>query len=209
VTKNAEPAIDRTLDVRADLNITKDDLVAIRIADVEKLLHEQKLQVQEDRRKADAALRKAQEELPKLQEKIAAQTVGHELADLLKLANKFRCDKKAFEVSTFLRTEEKPRRTYAVAVIHGIDGVEAARALSAQDAGTLAMAHQAVDEAERAIKECEERMLDIKRKLADIPMLERQAKAAVARAVMGDGDGKTLLSIVQRVTLAGLPAPKE
>ena len=70
--------------------------------------------------------------------------------------------------------------------------------------GLVTAVEDAVKEQQDEIKACEDAMLDIKRKILDLPMLERQAKAAVATAVMGAGDGKTLLDIVNGVHLLGL-----
>jgi len=56
----------------------------------------------------------------------------------------------------------------------------------------------------------EDKMIDIKKRLQQLPHLERSAKAAVARVRLEKTtEGKRILSQIDRVMLPGLPAPKK
>jgi len=190
------------------MNITKDDLVAIRIAEVERTLHDKKLSLIERRRTADAALKDAQKALDDMQPRIAIETIGDAFDELLTVLNKLRDRKDPATVSCYLE-QDKTGKYYAHGSVEGVDRVSIERPVSAANVKALRSAQADVKAHQQAIAECEQGMLEVKRQLQDIPMLERQAKAAVATAVMRSStDGGSLLDIVSRTTLPGLPAPK-
>jgi len=208
VSEPHTPQIENALSVRADMNITKDDLVAIRIAEVERTLHDKKLALIERRRTADAALKDAQKALDDMQPRIAIETIGDVFDELLTVLNKLRDRKDPATVSCYLE-QDKTGKYYAHGCVEGVDRVAVERPVSAANVKALRSAQADVKAHQQAITECEQGMLEVKRQLQDIPMLERQAKAAVATAVMRSStDGGSLLDIVSRTTLPGLPAPK-
>lgn len=200
--------VSRELNVRADMTITKDDLVAIRIAEVERALYDQRMAVIERRRAADAALKRAEVELSEVKSSVAYAAVGDRFDNAVVALDRIVISKDRFDTCAVIRVDPKTKRRMAVGWIGGISNTEFEKDLTADQNSRVQAAEDAVTTQHAEIKACEEAMLDIKRKIADLPMLERQAKAAVATAVMGAGDGATLLGIVSKVTLPGLPAPK-
>lgn len=210
MSKSNPPAITRDLSVRADLSITKDDLVAIRVAEVEKALHQEKM----DCIAARAAAVEAHQLAVKAHE-LALQEAGDAafegvFEDLLAALNAF-VPKGSDPFALHVHVEFDAKLNQYVA--HG--GITKVplnldRLPSARHQANLRKTQEAVDAAAKSIRACEEQMLDIKRRLADIPALERQVKAAVARAVIGttDDNGAALLRSVNGITLPGLPGPK-
>jgi hypothetical protein len=201
--------LERTLDVHTDMTITKDDLVAIRVAEVERQLHEAKLAIIAERRELDKEYEAAQSDRPKVFEEVAIEAIGSHFDKAITALNAVRSGKELFTVSARIEQDEKTGRYAAYGCISGIHGTQHDRELSVTQSKRLVAAMKRIEAAAKAISSCEERMLDVKRKLNDIPALERQVKAAVARAVINDGgDGSSLLSVISRVTMPGLPAPK-
>lgn len=204
MTKNPTSEVSRELNVRADMTITKDDLVAIRIAEVERALHEQKLAVIERRRTAETSLKKAVEEHCKAYRDVAYEAAGTRFDAAIAALNALIRSSDTFSVTAILRFDERTKARHSVCAIEGISSTELQISLTAAQNRRIQSVEDAVKDQENEIKSCEDAMLEIKRKIADLPMLERQAKAAVATAVMGAGDGKTLLDIVNGVSLPGL-----
>jgi autotransporter translocation and assembly factor TamB len=60
-----------------------------------------------------------------------------------------------------------------------------------------------------AVEKAEGKLVDVKKKLQQLPHLERSVKGAVARIRLeSTQEGKKILAQIQKVTLPGLPAPK-
>lgn len=208
MTDTHTPDITHAMNVRADMNITKDDLVAIRIAEVERALHDEKLALVARRRNAETELTKCRVQLEKTKPVIAMETIGEHFDAALVVLNNLRSRKDPFVCHCWLE-QDKTGKYVAHGTIEGVDGVAIERGVKPAKAKILKDIEGDILAHGKEISDCENGMLEVKRKLQDIPMLERQAKAAVARAVMSSSDdGGTLLDIVSRTTLPGLPAPK-
>ena len=66
-----------------------------------------------------------------------------------------------------------------------------------------------IDDTGKAVAKIEDGLCDVKKKLSQLPHLERCAKAAVARGRLEQSiEGQKILESIDKLTLPGLPAPK-
>lgn len=212
-TPSSETHVTRVFEASAAFNVTKDDLVAIRVAEVEKQLHEERARIVESHRLAEKARDAAALRIESVSDQVAREVIGDRFNDAI------------LELNALIPHGTKPFETVA-ALTRDSKGVFIAVGDIQRDGGNISSVRTEIAVAEpflslvrgayaehtaacESIRDAERRMVEVKRKLQDIPALERQVKAAVARAVINDsnGDGARLIAALGTATLPGLPAP--
>ena len=196
--------VQRQFTASADFSITKDDLVAIRVADAERQIHEEKVACVATKRQAEKDLASAERDLTDGKANHARAAFGSDLQALIAALQALQPGE---EIEATYSIHETKASFEAQASVDSVS-TRFTRPLSAASVSSIRTLQSAIRTIQAQIKGCDEQMLDIKRKLADIPMLERQSKAAIAKAVISGDQGDTLLRLMDNVNVLGLPAPK-
>lgn len=207
----SDTSVPRSLATTANFNITKDDLVAIRIAEVERQIHEDVLSTQLQRRSLEAQSAKLAESLEGTKRNIAQGTITQSAGELintlqLSLINLFPDQEVKVGYEAVIHTG-KWLATANVSLL----STTVVRPINASGVNEILNIESQINDVTKSIRACDERLLELKRSLSNIPMLERQARAAVAKAVISGGSddgGDALLGIIKTVSFPGLPAPK-
>jgi hypothetical protein len=194
------PVVEEELAISIDLAITKEDIIAIKVAELEGALTDRKgelgkllkenAQAQEDTRKEIAEQIEAHVE-SKLAERVEA--LGDELRDLgFKIDASYSFTHSQDRINYTLHASAKENQGRAPKeTLKGHFGIHGK---FKHDEATIGLQGKLEGLAEHHV-ELTEKMFEVRKRLQELPRTERQARAALAKSILsGTERGRSLLS---------------
>lgn len=194
MTEPIKPQQQELVSVEATVGL--EEIAAIKVAEVERGL----IVTQEQ---ALADVRAIETEIAKLDKKVPDQVVAdtkENYPEIVAIEEALKDNfPKSFSLSICL---DRDRNSVSIQI-------QASGSISLKGEKSKALLGE-IKELKGQVDKLEEKLVETKKKLQQLPCLERSAKAAVARVRLEKtAEGKKILSQIDKVTLPGLPAPKK
>ena len=190
--------------VMSEIKIDKDDLIAIRVSEVETGLLQAQAETDTEIRKADKANKDADKALTKAVEKRMETKYGSDADKAMKALKTLGVTNVA-KILNVSRDDEGNRAKVSVGVktVSGYGGSLTADHKVSYDADEKSQV-KAIEKRNEHLRSLRERAVEIRKRLSQLSSLERQAKAAMAKnALKQSREGRELLDQVSRIP--GLP----
>lgn len=182
-----------SLKVDAGLNLDKEDIVIVAVAAHEKSLLVQKSRIDSEIKLFEKTLTKTQEEVAKFQEKTIQEYLDPEIQELKKALAKF--EDLTFRTSSGVAEDVL---NYTLTISSG--------RTSLSRSGHLAIPEQLrelltqTQNSEQKLSELRIQAVNVRKGLASLDTVERQARAAVASQVLQQNDaGKEIIKALEKV----------
>ncbi len=194
-----------TSEIKLDTTIGTDEIVAIRVAEVERTLLEKQVELKAQRAWLKSEITQTEEKLASGSMDVAKAVLGKKVG-ALREALRFAGLKQDGDVSwTYCHETAGGRDQYTVqASVPGI--IQNLRApLTAKQRAPLVKLEKQREDLIEHVAETEEQMVQVKEDLRRLPTLERQVRAELARNIISassNGDG--LLAAIRGVTIPGI-----
>ena len=196
MAKSAKPNTTEIMDdepaVTAALTLTNDDLANIAVAQYEGELLTSQKELEKENKRLAAKNSQITQQIHDEATKRAEELLGERAEKLAKAVAEFCGQEKSPQVSfSFQILGKKNEEVQLQAVVHGVAAY--AQKIIAKESSWKAL-EESVAENQKKIQEQENKLFEIKRELANLPRIERQAKAAMARsALQGTDRGRKIL----------------
>lgn len=201
-----QPSIVTNPAITSDLNITKDDIVAIRVADIEQQILARRVQLEHTRAQLIRDIAQTHKDEERTSQDIARTVIAGALDSVVAALRTLFPDTRPVVYTLVSPTVDEP--SVRACGAHPLIARGFYRLVTAEQSQPIVALRQRREDLEKQVAAAELDMMEVKRQLSSIPALERQVKAAVARAVINDRDGRggELLAVINQVQMPGVLA---